>query len=134
MSALDYITINGTQIRRPPNFTPTKTDIFAGEYTTCTGKPIADRVGWKYEDMTLEWDALPQGMVDALVAMDAGGVSTIVFDTMGGITVQENIVRISTVGLRHWQAVGGVTWWKDVKVTIRFIDAHTGTETAMAEE
>lgn len=134
MSALDYITINGTQINKPPKFTPQKTDIFASEYTTCSGKTIADRIGWKYDDMTLEWDALPQSMVDVLVAMDAGGVSTIVFDTMGGLTVQENIIRASTVALRHRQTISGVTYWKNVKVTIRFIDAHTGTETAMAEE
>ena len=133
-SELDYIIINDEQICRPPAFAPEKEDIYKGDYTTCTGKIIADRVGWKFSDMTLEWEALPQSMVDVLVAMDAGGVSTIVFDTMGGLTVQENIIRASTVALRHRQTIGGVTYWKNVKVTIRFIDAHTGTETAMAEE
>ena len=134
MSALDYITINGTQINKPPKFAPARVDVYKGEYTTCTGKTIADRVGWKYEDMTLEWDALPQNMVDALIAMDAGGVSTITFDSPSGATVTENIIRASAVAVRYRQTVGGVTYWKDVKLSIRFIDAHTDMEIEEIED
>lgn len=126
--AFDYILINDSQVSRPPKFAPQKVDVYKGDYTTCTGKLIADRIGWKYEEMTLEWPALPQSMVDVLVAMDAGGVSTIVFDTLGGFIVQEDIVRVSAVGLRHCYTLRGTTYWKDVKVKIRFINTHTGTE------
>ena len=44
-SELDYIIINDEQICRPPAFAPEKEDIYKGDYTTCTGKIIADRVG-----------------------------------------------------------------------------------------
>ena len=134
MSALDTITINSTSITRPPKFAPARVDVYKGEYTTCIGKTIADRVGWKYEDMTLEWDALPQSMVDALIQMDSGGVSTITFDSPSGATVTENIIRTSAVAMRHRQTISGVTYWKDVKLSIRFIDAHTSAEVVAEEE
>lgn len=123
MSELDYIIINGEQITRPPKFIPAREDILRS-YETCTGKRIADRVGWRYSDITLEWDALPQQMVDVLIDMDAD--STIIFDDLDGEIVEEHIVRTSVVALRHRQTIDGVVWWKDVSVNISFIGSHTG--------
>lgn len=123
MSALDYIIINNEQIYRPPAFAPAQQDIYKGDYTTCTGKIIADRVGWKYADMTLEWDALPQSMVDVLVNMS--GSNTIEFDDLEGNVVTEKIVRTSAVALRHRYTQRGTVIWKNVKVSIRFIQSHT---------
>ncbi len=120
---LDYIIINGEQIPRPPKFSPAREDIYKGDYVTCTGKTIADKVGWKYSDMSLEWDALPQQMVDVLVNMS--GVGTMVFDDLDGDIVEEQIVRTSAVALRHRYTLGGVTIWKKVKVNIKFIGSHT---------
>lgn len=120
---LDYIIINGEQIPRPPKFSPAREDIYKGDYVTCTGKTIADKVGWKYSDMSLEWDALPQQMVDVLVNMS--GVNTVVFDDLDGELVSEQIVRTSAVALRHRYTQGGVTIWKKVKVEIKFIGSHT---------
>ena len=120
---LDYIIINGEQIPRPPKFSPAREDIYKGDYVTCTGKTIADKIGWKYSDMSLEWDALPQQMVDVLVNMS--GVNTIVFDDLDGELVSEQIVRTSAVALRHRYTQGGVTIWKKVKVEIKFIGSHT---------
>ena len=120
---LDYIIINGEQIPRPPKFSPAREDIYKGDYVTCTGKTIADKIGWKYADMSLEWDALPQQMVDVLVNMS--GVNTIVFDDLDGELVSEQVVRTSAVALRHRYTHGGVTIWKKVKVEIKFIGSHT---------
>lgn len=120
---LSYIVINGEQINRPPSFAPEHEDIYKGEYTTCTGKLIADRVGWKFADMTLEWAALPQQMVDILVNMS--GICTLEFDDLDGNIIQEQIVRTSAVGLRHRHTQGGVTIWTNVSVSIRFIGSHT---------
>lgn len=122
MSAIDYIKINGTQIYKPPKFTPQREDILR-TYETCTGKTIGDRVGWKYADMVLTWDALPQTMVDVLV--DISGAALIEFDDLDGNIVEEEIVRASVVALRHRQTVNGVTWWKNVSLSIRFISSHT---------
>lgn len=120
---LDYIYINDEQIVRPPTFSPRKEDIYRGDYVTCTGKQIADRVGWRFAEMELVWPALPQQMVDVLVNMN--GINTIVFDDLDGELRQENIVRSSMVALRHRHTQGGVTIWRDVKVSIKFIDSHT---------
>ena len=132
MSALDYIKIDGTDIYRPPKFTPQKEDIINGDYTTCTGKRLGDYVGWRYADMTLEWDALPQSMVSVLT--DMTGTSTITFDNLDGVTVTENIIRTSVVAMRHRQTVAGGVLWRGVKVSIRFIDAHTENDDTEEEE
>lgn len=124
LTELDYIKINNNQIYRPPEFKPEREDIYKGDYTTCTGKIIADRVGWKFADMTLEWDALPQRMVDVLVGMS--GACTLDFDDLDGEFHQEQIVRISAVGLRHrYTTSAGETLWKKVSVSIKFIGSHT---------
>ena len=121
LTALDFITIDGDQIYRPPTFAPQMEDIYSGEYTTCTGKTVGDRIGWKWADMTLSWDALPQSMVDVLVGMT--GAVTMVFDGPQG-TQTEEIIRDSAVQLRNRNTIRGETYWLNVSVQIRFINAH----------
>lgn len=124
MTTLDFIKINGNSIPRPPQFSPQREDIYAGDYTTCTGKRIADRVGWRYSDMTLSWEALPQSAVDVLVGMS--GTCTLEFDDSDGNIHEESVIRTSIVALRHKYLQGGVTIWKNVSVNISFIGSHTG--------
>lgn len=122
--ALDFILINNVRITRPPEFRPQTEDVYKGDYVTCTGKLIADRIGWKYSDMTLTWDALPQSMVSILNNMS--GICTMRFDDLSGELVTEQIIRTSAVALRHRQTVNGVTYWKGVTMSIRFINTHGG--------
>lgn len=122
LTAQDYITINGNQILRPPAFAPQIEDIYAGEYTTCTGKTVGDVVGWKYSDATLTWDALPQSSVDVLIAMS--GENTLTFVSPSGTTTTETVIRDSVVQLQNRNTIRGEVWWKNVSVQIRFIDAH----------
>lgn len=122
LTAQDYITINGNQILRPPAFAPQIEDIYAGEYTTCTGKTVGDVVGWKYSDTTLTWDALPQSSVDVLVAMS--GENTLTFVSPSGTTTTETVIRDSVVQLQNRNTIRGEVWWKNVSVQIRFINAH----------
>lgn len=122
LTAQDYITINGNQILRPPTFAPQIEDIYAGEYTTCTGKTVGDVVGWKYSDATLTWDALPQSSVDVLVAMS--GENTLTFVNPSGMITTETIIRDSVVQLQNRNTIRGEVWWKNVSVQIRFINAH----------
>lgn len=122
LTAQDYITINGNQILRPPAWAPQIEDIYAGEYTTCTGKTVGDVVGWKYSDATLTWDALPQSSVDVLVAMS--GENTLTFVSPSGTATTETVIRDSVVQLQNRNTIRGEVWWKNVSVTIRFINAH----------
>ena len=123
LTAQDYITINGNQILRPPAFAPQIEDIYAGEYTTCTGKTVGDVVGWKYSDATLTWDALPQSSVDVLVAMS--GENSLTFVNPSGMITTETIIRDSVVQLQNRNTIRGEVWWKNVSVAIRFINAHS---------
>ena len=123
LTAQDYITINGNQILRPPAFAPQIEDIYAGEYTTCTGKTVGDVVGWKYSDATLTWDALPQSSVDVLVAMS--GENTLSFVNPSGMITTETVIRDSVVQLQNRNTIRGEVWWKNVSVQIRFINAHS---------
>lgn len=122
LTAQDYITINGNQILRPPAWAPQIEDIYAGEYTTCTGKTVGDVVGWKYSDATLTWDALPQSSVDVLVAMS--GENSLTFVSPSGTTTTETVIRDSVVQLQNRNTIRGEVWWKNVSVQIRFINAH----------
>ena len=118
----NYIAINNNLIYRPPAFAPQIEDIYAGEYTTCTGKIVGDVIGWKYSDATLTWDALPQSMVDVLVEMT--GENTLEFVSPSGTITSETVIRDSVVQLQNRNTIRGETWWKNVSVAIRFIDAH----------
>ena len=119
---LTKIKINGVELNRPPEFAPAREDVYAGEYTTCRGELIADRIGWKYSNLTLQWDALPQEMVQVLVEME--GVCTLAFDDADGESHVENIIRSSTVHLRNRNTIGGVTWWRNVQTEVRFLNVH----------
>ena len=119
---LTKIKINGVELTRPPEFSPKREDVYAGEYTTCKGETIADRIGWKYSDLSLQWEALPQSMVEGLVSMQ--GVCTIEFDDADGEIHTEHIIRSSTVHLRNRNTICGVTWWKNVQTEVRFLNVH----------
>ena len=123
LTAQDYITINGNQILRPPAFAPQIEDIYAGEYTTCTGKTVGDVVGWKYSDAALTWDALPQSSVDVLIAMS--GENSLTFVNPSGMITTETVIRDSVVQLQNRNTIRGEVWWKNVSVAIRFINAHS---------
>ena len=117
------IKINGTDILRPEDFSPQREDLYAAEITTCTGKTIADLIGWKYSDMTLEWDMLPQKQLEVLLSMQ--GECTITFTDADSISHTERIVRSSAVSTAtRFTGADGHPVWSDVKVEVRFLDAH----------
>ena len=118
----DYITIDGYGVYRPPEFTLEREDVYAGEIITCTGKLCADLVGWRYADMTLSWDALPQSMVDTLIGMS--GACQLAFTDADGTTHTESVIRTSAVYMQHRDTVNGTTWGRNVEVSVRFINVH----------
>ena len=122
MTTASYIQINGEDIYRPREFKLEREDIYKGGYTTCTGKYVADRVGWRYADTTLSWDALPQSMIEVLISMS--GESTLTFTDADGEEYTESVIRSSAVYMQHRHTVDGVTYWTDVECGVRFIDAH----------
>lgn len=122
MADLTKIFINGKELPKPNEFKLERQDIYAAEITTCTGKLIADKVGWRYSDMNLEWGALTQEEVDILISMS--GECTLTFDDQTETPITESIIRTSVVSMKNRWTHNGITYWKDVSVSIRFIDAH----------
>lgn len=120
---IKQIMIDDQALPKPPEFSPQRQDIYAGEITTCTGKIIADRIGWKYADMTLSWPALTQAEVDILVGMS--GPCTLKFHGLDGNLHVQTVVRTSVVGLRNRNTIGGTVYWRDVTVSIRFLNPLT---------
>lgn len=115
--------LNGKEILRPNDFSPKREDIYAAEITTCTGKTVADLIGWRYSDMTLSWDMLPQDQLEALIEMR--GTGELEFTDADGETHLEEIIRISAVTTStRAKDVEGNPIWKDVQVEVRFINAH----------
>ncbi len=118
------ITYNGTtkEIFRPSEFELAKEDVYAAEYTTCTGKTIADRIGWKYSDMEIGWDTLPN---DALTFLNGiNGIATLTFTDLDG-SHSEQFVRsgYSNIPTRLTYADGSAIW-QSVKFSMRFLNVH----------
>ena len=89
--------------------------------------------------MTLEWDVLPQEQLEVLLSMQGEG--TITFTDADGKSHTESIVRSSAVStatrstgsIVRTSAIStasratssdGNPVWSDVKVEVRFLDAH----------
>lgn len=123
IGVFNTIRINSTDILAPNDFQPAREDVYAGEITTCTGKLIADRIGWKYADMTLEWDTLPQA--DLMVLIGISGMFDLIFTDIDGSTVTESAIPKSRVytGTRYTDQNGNVVW-RDVQFGITFVNVH----------
>jgi len=122
IGVFESITINGVRFYRPNNFSLRREDVLAGEYTTCTGKLIADRIGWKYSDMTLSWDTLPQAMLDALTGL-SGPVQMVFTDSDGAHT--ETIIRGAFTNTpTRFTDYNGAVMWSNVSVEVRFVNVH----------
>ena len=123
IGVFNTIRINSTDILAPNDFQPAREDVYAGEITTCTGKLIADRIGWKYADMSLEWDMLPQA--DLMVLIGISGMFNLTFTDVDGTTVTESAIPKSRVytGTRYTDQNGNVVW-RDVQFGITFVNTH----------
>ena len=108
---------------RPLNFGVQREDIYAGQYTTCTGATRADKIGWKYSDMTWSWDGLKQSDVEKLCSLS--GECTLTFDDPSGDTIEESFIRTSVVSMRCRNKFEDEYWWTGVSCSISFIDSHT---------
>ena len=114
---------SGFTLPRPLNFAVQREDIYAGQYTTCTGATRADCIGWKYSDMTWSWDGLKQSDVEKLCGLT--GECTLIFDDPSGDTIEESFIRSSVVSMRCRNKFEDEYWWTGVSCSISFIDSHT---------
>lgn len=124
IGVFNTITINGTEIYRGNAFTLEREYIYAGEVTTCTGKFCADVVGWKYSDLSISWDNLPQDQLQAILSLSGQAVD-MTFSNEENQTVTESVIPTSTSAqvTRLTDEQGNVAW-SGIGLKIRFINAH----------
>lgn len=109
-------------LKRPNDFNIEREDIYAGEYVTCTGSIKADRVGWRYSDMTLTFDELTTDALNILSGMY--GAITLYFDDSDGSHAEQVIKTGFTNTPTRLTLPDGRAIWKNVGVSLRFIDGH----------
>lgn len=118
----ETININGTEIYRPNDFDVKREDVYAGEYVSLTGKTIADRIGWKFSDMTLKWDALTDAMLQALIGLD--GSFSISFEDSDGQHTEQVIRRGFTNTPTRLTGPNGAKLWTGLEMEISFLNTH----------
>ena len=121
------ITIDGTEVIRPNEFTLQRENVYSAEIETCTGKRIADLIGWRYADLTLNFDYLPQEQLSAL--LDIQGEVVMTFGNEVEETVTETvIVKTSTATVTRLTDQDGNVAWKGIQLEVQFINAHPNEE------
>lgn len=118
------ISIDSEIIYQGNDFTLQREYIYAAEYETCTGKRCADLVGWRYSDLTISWDNLPQDQLEYLLALNGEEVD-FTFANESGTTVTEKVrpALISSQASVLTDPYGDKSW-KNISLQIQFTEAH----------
>ena len=120
------IMIDGRPYFRPNSFELKREDVYAAEYTTCTGKTIADKIGWKYSDMTMKWDILTNEMLAALTAL--AGETALQFRDSDGTHTERIIRRGFSNTPTRITGPEGTALWTNIEMEVSFINTHTEDE------
>ena len=124
LGVFNTITIDGSEIYRGNDFQLSREYIYAGEIETCTGKRCADLVGWRYADMTISWDTLPDAQLQSLLALSGEQVN-MTFSNEAHETVTEAVIpQVVTATVTRFTDPQGMVVWKGLSLQIRFINAH----------
>lgn len=118
------ITIDENEIFRGNNFTLERNWIYAAEIETCTGKRCADVIGWRYNDLTINWDNLPQDQLQVLLDLDGSEVE-MTFSNEENQSVTETVIPlVMTSQVTRLTDPNGDIAWTGIGLQIRFINAH----------
>ena len=124
IGVFNTITIDGAEIYRGNEFTLQREYIYAGEIVTCTGKVCADVVGWRYQDLNLQWDNLPQAQLEAILNLSGHEVD-MTFSNEKNETVTESVIpKATTAQVTRLTDPSGDVAWSGIGLEIRFINAH----------
>lgn len=120
------IKLGNNELYRGNDFTLQREYIYAGEYETCTGRRIADIVGWRYSDLTISWDNLPADQFAFVLGLTGQRVY-LRFDNEQGTYVSEYVIPqvISSQATRYTNPYDGSVVWKNVQLQIQFVNSHT---------
>lgn len=122
LGIFDTLYINGRQVFRPNDFEIRREDVYAGEYTSCTGRILADKIGWKFSDLTMKWDILPDADLAYLTSLS--GPFALKFRDNDGAHTETVIRRGFTNTPTRITGPEGSKIWTGVEMEVTFINVH----------
>lgn len=124
LGIFNTITIDSKTIYRGNEFTLSRDYLYAGEIETCTGKRCADLVGWRYADLSISWDAIPQEQMLDILGLTGEEVE-MTFAGPDGESVTETVIpKAITSTATRYTRTDGTALWKNVSLQLQFIRAH----------
>lgn len=124
MSIFNTISIDDNIIWRGNSMTLKREYIYAGEYETCTGKRCGDLVGWRYADISIEWDNLPQSQLVELLAMEGREVEFTFADESNTSVTEKVIPRVISSTASRYTDPQGDAAWLNISLELSFTEAH----------
>ena len=124
IGVFNTITLNGEEIFRGNEFTLSREYIYAGEYETCTGKRVGDIVGWRYADLSLTWDNLPQSQLQKVIGLNGSAVAMTFSNEFNETVTEMFIPTVTTAQVTRLTDPQGNVAWSGIGLTLKFINAH----------
>mgnify|MGYP003290435498 FL=1 len=124
IGVFNTITLNGEEIFRGNEFTLSREYIYAGEYETCTGKRVGDIVGWRYADLSLTWDNLPQSQLQKVIGLNGSAVAMTFSNEFNENVTEMVIPTVTTAQVTRLTDPQGNVAWSGIGLTLKFINAH----------
>lgn len=118
------ISIEEVEIFRGNNFSLEREWIYAAEIETCTGKRCADVVGWRYKDLTISWDNLPQDQLQTILDLDGSEVNMTFTNEQNQSVTEAVIPLVTTAQITRLTDPNGNVAWSGIGLQVRFINAH----------
>ena len=118
------ISIEEVEIFRGNNFSLEREWIYAAEIETCTGKRCADVVGWRYKDLTIQWDNLPQDQLQTILDLDGSEVNMTFTNEQNQSVTEAVVPLVTTAQITRLTYPNGNVAWSGIGLQVRFINAH----------
>lgn len=124
IGVFNTITLNGEEIFRGNEFNLSREWIYAGEYETMTGKRVGDIVGWRYADLSLTWDNLPQSQLQKVIGLNGSAVAMTFSNEFNENVTEMVIPTVTTAQVTRLTDPQGNVAWSGIGLTLKFINAH----------
>lgn len=124
IGVFNTITLNGEEIFRGNEFNLSREYIYAGEYETMTGKRVGDIVGWRYADLSLTWDNLPQSQLQKVIGLNGSAVAMTFSNEFNENVTEMVIPTVTTAQVTRLTDPQGNVAWSGIGLTLKFINAH----------
>lgn len=112
--------INETRIVEPIQIQIARVDNIVSLIRTQSGRTIADKRGWKYQDTVFYWGTIPEDQLQFLLPLNE---FTITFDDISG-EVTANAIRKKFVGQKQRFLKDGQVFYANFGLEVIFTDVY----------